>query len=145
MKLRRPYMYRVLVLLFGMLLLAGAVSLPYEAATQGVGWVAWLFCGAVALFGLAMGGRLVRQAALPFRVDVDSQGWSIRTPRLNRHLRWDEIAAVVLADAPRSTASTCEGGSAAAAGTSSRGEPGGVAYRREPGGRAGGCRTVPTQ
>lgn len=108
-KLRRSYSERVLVLLFGMLLLAGAVSLPYEAATKGAGWVAWLFCGAVALFGLAMGGRLVWQAVLPLRVDVDSQGWSIRTPRLNRDLRWDEIAAVVLADAsaaqrPRATA-----------------------------------------
>ncbi|MFI6068541.1 hypothetical protein ACIA47_25165 [Micromonospora sp. NPDC051227] len=51
-------------------------------------------------FGLATGGRLARGAVLPFRVDVDSDGLSMRIPKLKRHLLWDEVAAVVLADAP---------------------------------------------
>ncbi|MET8838298.1 hypothetical protein ABZV78_30950 [Micromonospora sp. NPDC004540] len=100
MKLRRPYIDRVVALLFGMLLLAGAASVAYRTVTEKIGWFGLFFCGAVVLFGLAIGGSLVRHAVLPFRVDVDTQGWSVRTPKLNHHLRWDEIAAVVLAEAP---------------------------------------------
>ncbi|WP_030488818.1 hypothetical protein [Micromonospora chokoriensis] len=99
-KVRRSYFDRLVVLLFGMLMLFGAVSIVYTAVTTDIGWVGLLlFAGAMA-FGLALGGQLVRHAVLPFRVDVDSHGWSLRTPKLNHHLRWDEVDAVVLADAP---------------------------------------------
>ncbi|MGC4814713.1 hypothetical protein ACLQ29_29640 [Micromonospora sp. DT228] len=100
MKLRRPFIDRVVAFLFGMLLLGGAASVAHGAVTGGLGWVGLLFCAAVVLFGLAIGGPLVRHAVLPFRVDVDASGWSVRTPKVNRYLRWDEVAAVVLADAP---------------------------------------------
>ncbi|MGC1211064.1 MAG: hypothetical protein WA890_07350 [Micromonospora sp.] len=102
MKLRRPYIDRVVAVLFGMLLLAGAAAIAYRTVTEKFGWFGLFFCAAVVLFGLVIGGSLVRHAVLPFRVDVDSQGWSVRTPKLNHNLRWDEIAAVVLAEAPAS-------------------------------------------
>ncbi|MET7961709.1 hypothetical protein [Micromonospora zamorensis] len=99
-KLRRPYIDRVVAFLFGMLLLGGAASVAYASVTKDLGWVGLLFCGAVVLLGLAIGGSLVWHAVVPFRVDVDAIGWSVRTPKLNRYVRWDEVAAVVLADAP---------------------------------------------
>ncbi|MFG1917571.1 hypothetical protein [Micromonospora sp. NPDC048898] len=98
MRVRQPYFDRVVLLFFGILLLTGAVGIAYPLLD--VAWVG-LFLGAAAVaLGLATGGRLVRDAVLPFRVDVDPQGWSVRTPKLKRHLRWDEVAAVVLVDDP---------------------------------------------
>ncbi|MEU8406116.1 hypothetical protein AB0C19_07910 [Micromonospora sp. NPDC048842] len=101
MKVRRPYFDRLALLVFGILLLTGAVGIAY--ALMDIAWVG-LFLGAAAVaLGLATGGRLVRDAVLPFRVDVDSHGLSVRIPKLKRHLPWDEVAAVVLADAPGTT------------------------------------------
>ncbi|MFI5925076.1 hypothetical protein ACIA3K_03745 [Micromonospora sp. NPDC051543] len=100
MKLRRPYIDRLIPFLFGLVMLGGAASIAYKAVTEEIGWIGLLFCGAVVLFGLAIAGPMLRHAVMPFRVDVDARGWSVRTPKLNRDLRWDEIAAVVLADAP---------------------------------------------
>ncbi|MGW0435565.1 hypothetical protein ACWDV4_23875 [Micromonospora sp. NPDC003197] len=100
MKLRRSYSDRVSFLMFGMLMLSGAVAAAYKAATESRGWSGWLFYGVLGLLCLAIAYPRVRRAILPFRVDVDSQGWSIRTPKLNRHLRWDEITAVVLVESP---------------------------------------------
>ncbi|WP_328371715.1 hypothetical protein OHQ88_01455 [Micromonospora zamorensis] len=100
MKLRRPYIDRLVAFLFGMLLLGGAASVAYTTVTEDLGWFGLLYYWAVVLFGLAIGGPLVRHAVMPFRVDVDAQGWSVRTPKLNRYVRWDEVATVLLADAP---------------------------------------------
>ncbi|MBQ0981897.1 hypothetical protein [Micromonospora sp. M61] len=100
MKLRRPYIDRLVAFLFGMLLLGGAASVAYTTVTEDLGWFGLLYCWAVVLFGLAIGGPLVRHAVMPFRVDIDAQGWSVRTPKLNRYVRWDEVATVLLADAP---------------------------------------------
>ncbi|MBQ1030756.1 hypothetical protein ACX27O_27845 [Micromonospora sp. SD19] len=98
MKVRQPYFDRLVLLLFGMLLLTGAVGIAY--AMLDVAWVGLFLSAAAVAFGLATGGRLVRDAVLPFRVDVDPQGLSVRTSKLNRQLRWDEVDAVVLADPP---------------------------------------------
>ncbi|MBQ1010188.1 hypothetical protein KBX53_04350, partial [Micromonospora sp. M51] len=97
-KVRQPYFDRLVLLLFGMLLLTGAVGIAY--AMLDVAWVGLFLSAAAVAFGLATGGRLVRDAVLPFRVDVDPQGLSVRTSKLNRQLRWDEVDAVVLADPP---------------------------------------------
>ncbi|WP_422736211.1 hypothetical protein ACN263_21810 [Micromonospora sp. WMMD729] len=109
-KLRRPYIDRLIPFLFGLLMLWGAISVTYAALTIEVGWIGLLFCGAVVLFGLAIAGAVLRHAVLPFRVDVDARGLSVRTPKFKRDLRWDEVTAVVLADAP----ATARPGSAAA-------------------------------
>lgn len=97
-KVRRPYFDRLVPLVFGMLLLAGAVGIAY--GLMDIAWVGLFLSAAAVALGLATGGRLVRDAVVPFRVDVDSHGLSVRIPKLNRHLLWDEVAAVVLADAP---------------------------------------------
>ncbi|MGC4771638.1 hypothetical protein ACLQ25_22065 [Micromonospora sp. DT44] len=101
-KLRRPYIDRLNPFLFGLVMLGGAASVAYAAVTEDVGWIGLLFCGAVVLFGLVIAVAMLRHAVLPFRVDVDARGWSVRTPKLSRDLRWDEVTAVVLADAPAS-------------------------------------------
>ncbi|MGW0435566.1 hypothetical protein ACWDV4_23880 [Micromonospora sp. NPDC003197] len=100
MKLRQAYSDRVYFFFLGLLMLFGAVAAAYMAATRHLDWFNLLLLGGLVLAGLAMARPLMRRAMLPFRVDVDSRGWSIRTPKLNQDLRWDEIAAVVLADAP---------------------------------------------
>ncbi|MEU8112686.1 hypothetical protein [Micromonospora sp. NPDC048947] len=98
MKVRHSYFDRLVLLVFGTLLLTGAVGIAY--AMMDIAWVGLFLSAAAVAFGLATGGRLVRDAVLPFRVDVDVDGLSVRIPKLKRHLLWDEVAAVVLADAP---------------------------------------------
>ncbi|MFG2052331.1 hypothetical protein ACGFIW_33475 [Micromonospora sp. NPDC048935] len=98
MKVRQPYFDRVVLLFFGLLLFTGAVGIAYPLLD--VAWVGLFLSAAAVALGLATGGRLVRDAVLPFRVDVDSRGWSVRTPKLTCDLRWDEVAAVVLVDDP---------------------------------------------
>ncbi|MEU7752972.1 hypothetical protein AB0B57_18115 [Micromonospora sp. NPDC049101] len=98
MKVRQPYFDRVVLLFFGVLLLTGAVVIAYQLLD--VAWIGLVLGAAAVALGLALGGRLVRDAVSPFRVDVDRRGLSVRTPKLKRHLRWDEVAAVVLVDDP---------------------------------------------
>src|SRR5690349_21358039 len=94
MRLRRPYIDRVLPMAFGLFLVAGAVAAVVEGVRGRIRHVP------PALIALLIGGWLVWAAVGRFRVDVDADGWSVRTRALTRDLRWDDLAAVVLADAP---------------------------------------------
>lgn len=75
----------------------GAVRLVTEPPASLSGGI---IIGLVGLAGLAMGGSFMWHAVRPFRIVVDDLGWTIRTADLARHLRWDEIFAVVITDAP---------------------------------------------
>ncbi|MEW2429093.1 hypothetical protein AB0877_13865 [Micromonospora sp. NPDC047644] len=98
MQVRQRYVDRLVLLAFGSLLLTGALAIAY--VVMDIAWIGLFLSAAAVALGLASGGRLVRDAVMPFRVDVDAHGLSVRIPKLKRHLRWDEVAAVVLADVP---------------------------------------------
>ncbi|MFI5893906.1 hypothetical protein ACIA5D_27785 [Actinoplanes sp. NPDC051513] len=80
MTLRRPYAHRLFFLFFGALFLTGAVALAGLMIGDGLGWCGWLFCGVSALVALGVGIHSQRYAVLPFRIDIDHLGWTVRTP-----------------------------------------------------------------
>jgi hypothetical protein len=98
--LLRPYSDRLFSLVFGVFLLGGAVALG-GLMLGGLSWGGWIYCGLAALFTLWLGIFSLRYAVLPFRIDVDRVGWTVRTPDLDRYLRWDEIEAVAIAPGPK--------------------------------------------
>ncbi|WP_433378855.1 hypothetical protein ACQPZX_12435 [Actinoplanes sp. CA-142083] len=101
MTLRRPYADRLFFLFFGGFLLAGTVLLAGLLLDDDLSWAGWLYRGVAALFALWLGIFSLRYAVLPFRIDIDRLGWTVRTPDLDRYLRWDEIDKVAIAPGPK--------------------------------------------
>ena len=79
MKLRRPYVDRVYFCMFGLLMLSGAISAAYVAATVSIGWFGLLLFGAAVLAGAAVAPSLLGRAVLSVRVDLDPPGLSVLT------------------------------------------------------------------
>ncbi|MEU4424499.1 hypothetical protein AB0F81_28090 [Actinoplanes sp. NPDC024001] len=92
MILRRPYADRLILGVLGVLPAAGAVRMVTLPGGPGDRWIG----AVVALLLAALSVAFLRYALLPFRITVDRLGWDVRTPDLRRHLRWEEIAALVI-------------------------------------------------
>ncbi|GIJ70799.1 hypothetical protein [Virgisporangium ochraceum] len=100
MKLRASPATRVFLLLFLAVLLASAAGLGWRLFTDDAPWSGRIIAAAVIAFVVPFCFVGARHALGPFRIDVDERGWRVRTRRLTRDVRWDELAAVVLAHSP---------------------------------------------